>query len=150
MGNDEEMNTKSLVISVVSLYEGAKTRVRVDYELSEEFVVKVGMHQGSVLSTFLFTVVVDVVTEMARVFIDLPNADDLVLMYERMEGFRNKYMKWKEAFEGKILEVKLGKTKVMVNGGKTKDGLSKSNVELCGVCILRAKASSVLCVQHGK
>ena len=45
--------------SVMSLYKGAKRRVRVDSELSEEFEVKVGMHQGSVLSPFLFTVVVD-------------------------------------------------------------------------------------------
>ena len=39
---------EGLVRSVMSLYEGAKTRVRVDSELSEEFEVKVGMHQGSV------------------------------------------------------------------------------------------------------
>ena len=51
-----------LVRSVMSLYEGAKTRVRVDCELSEEFEVKEAMHQGSVLSHFLFAVVVDVVT----------------------------------------------------------------------------------------
>ena len=37
-----------------------------DSELSEEFEIKVGMHQGSVLSHFLFTVVVGVVTEFAR------------------------------------------------------------------------------------
>ena len=36
----------------MSLYEGAKTRVRVDSELSEEFEVKVGIHHGSVLSPF--------------------------------------------------------------------------------------------------
>ena len=35
-----------LVRSVMSLHEGAKTRVGVD---SEEFEVKVGMYQGSVL-----------------------------------------------------------------------------------------------------
>ena len=50
----------------MSLYEGAKTRVIVDSELSEEFEVNVGMHQGSVLSPFLCTMVVDVVTEFAR------------------------------------------------------------------------------------
>ena len=55
-----------LVRSVMSQYEGAKTRVRVDCELSEESKVTVGMHQGSVLSPFLFAVVVDVVTEFAR------------------------------------------------------------------------------------
>ena len=56
-----------LVRSMMSLYEGAKTRVRVDSELSEEFEVKVWMHQGCVLSPFIFAVVVDVVTEFARV-----------------------------------------------------------------------------------
>ena len=41
-----------LVRSVMSLYEGVRTSVRVDYELSEEFEANVGMHQGSVLSPF--------------------------------------------------------------------------------------------------
>ena len=36
-----------MVRAVMSLYEGAKTRVRVDQELSEEFEVKVSVHQGS-------------------------------------------------------------------------------------------------------
>ena len=52
MSNDEERNTKVLVRSLMSLYEGVKTRVRVDCELSEEFEVNVGMHLGSVLSPF--------------------------------------------------------------------------------------------------
>ena len=49
-----------LVRSVMNLYEGARTRVGVDCELSEEFEVKMGMHDGSVLSPFLFELVVDV------------------------------------------------------------------------------------------
>ena len=66
------------VRSVMSLYEGAKTRVRVDSELLEESEVKVGMHQRSVLSPFLFALVVDVVTEFARegVLSELLYADD--------------------------------------------------------------------------
>ena len=45
-----------------SLHEGAKTRVIMDSELSEEFEAKVTMHYGCVLSHFLSAVVVDVVT----------------------------------------------------------------------------------------
>ena len=37
----------------------------------------------------------------------------------------------------------------MVSSGITKDGLSKSKVDPCGVCSLRVKANSVLCVQCG-
>ena len=51
---------------MMSQYEGAKTRARVDSQLSEEFEVKVMMHQGSVLSPFIFSLVVDVVKEFAR------------------------------------------------------------------------------------
>ena len=45
-----------LVRSVMRLYEGAKTRVSVNCELSEEFEAKVGMHQAYVLSPFLSAV----------------------------------------------------------------------------------------------
>ena len=55
-----------LVRSVMSLYEGAKTRVTVYNELSGDFEVKVEMLQGSVQSPFPFAVVVDVVTVFAR------------------------------------------------------------------------------------
>ena len=45
-------------------------------------------------------------------------ADDLVLMSEMMEGLREKFWKWKEAFESKGLKVNLGKTKVLVSGAE--------------------------------
>ena len=78
---------------MISLYEGEKTRVRVDSELTYELEVKVGMHQGSVMSPFLFAVVVDVVTEFARegALSELLIANDLVLMSETIEGLRNKF-----------------------------------------------------------
>ena len=82
------------------VYEGAKTRVRVDHELSEEFEVEVGMHQGSVLSPFCLAVVVDAFTEFARegALNVLLHADDLVRMSEAIEGLGNRFLKWK-AFE---------------------------------------------------
>ena len=78
----------------MSLYEGTKTRVVVDSLLSEEFQVKLGMHQGSVLSPFLLAVVVDAVTEFAREgeLSEFLYAVDLVLMCETIEGLRNKFL----------------------------------------------------------
>ena len=72
-----------------------------------------------------------------------------MLMSETVKGFRNKFLNWK-AFESKGLIVNLGKTKVMVSGGITKDGMSKSKVDPCRVYSRRAKANSVLCAQCGK
>ena len=141
-----------LARSVMSLYEGAKKIVRVDSDLSEEFQVKVEMHNGSVLSPFLFAVVVDVVTEIAieGALSELLYADDLILMNETNDGLRNKLFKLKKAFESKGLNVNLGKTKVMVSGRVTKDGASESKVGPSEICSLRAKVNSVLCVQYGK
>ena len=61
------------------------------------------------LSPFLCAVMVGV-TEFARegALSELQYADDLVLMNETIEGLRNKFIKWKEAFESKDLKVKLG------------------------------------------
>ena len=123
-----------LAKSVMSLYKRAKTRVRVDSELSEEPEVKVGMHLGFVLSPFLFALVVDVVSEFATegALSELLYADELVLMSETIEGLRDAFLKLKEAFESKGLKVNLGKTKVMVSSSITQDGLSKINVDHTG------------------
>ena len=66
-------------------------RVREDSELSEEFEVRVVMHQVSVLSPFVFVVVVDVVTEFARegAQSELLYADGLVLISETIYGLMN-------------------------------------------------------------
>ena len=76
----------------MSLYEGAKTRFRVDSVLSEEFDVNVGLLPLSVLSPFLFALVV--VTEFARegVLSELLYAADLVLIGETIVGLRNKFL----------------------------------------------------------
>ena len=84
------------------------------------------MTTSPVLSHFLFAFVVDVVTEFVRegALSELLYADHLVLMSETIVGLRNEFIKWKEAFESKRLTVNFGKTKVVVSGGITKDGMS--------------------------
>ena len=108
-----------LVQAVMSMYKGAKTRVKVGDGHSEEFDVGVDVHQGSVFSPFLFSIVLDVLSEDGRkgALYELLYADDLVLMAETMEELEAQFICWKAAFEGKGLKVNLGKTKVMESGG---------------------------------
>ena len=58
--------SKVIVPVVISQCDGARTRVRVGSAYSEEFKVKAGAHQGSVLSPLLFAIVVDIITENGR------------------------------------------------------------------------------------
>jgi len=51
-----------LVAMVMSTYSKATTAVRVGQGLSEEFEVKVGVHQGSKLSPLLFVIVMQAVS----------------------------------------------------------------------------------------
>ena len=82
-----------MVRAVMSLHDGAKTRVRVGSAYSEEFEVKVGVYQGSVLSPLLFAIVVDVITENARrgIINELLYADDLVIMSKTMEDLKERF-----------------------------------------------------------
>ena len=76
-----------LIRTVMALYTKACTVVRTNAGLSESFEVKVGLHQGSVLSPLLFAAVMDVVSSDARSCLpsELLYANDLVIMTSTME-----------------------------------------------------------------
>ena len=126
-----------IVRAIMSLYHGAKTKVRVGSELSEEFLVQVGVHQGSVLSPLLFAIAVDVISENPRegLMNEILHADDLFFMSESIENFKEKFLKWKEAFESKGLMVNLKKIKIMVSCSKSE--VLKSKVDPYAECSKR-------------
>ena len=55
-----------LVQTVMVMYEKARTTVRIKQGHSEVFEVKVGVHQGSILSLLLVVAVMEVVTQKVR------------------------------------------------------------------------------------
>ena len=122
-----------LVKAVMSLYEGLRTKVRVGSGLSEEFGVRVGVHQGSVISPLILAIVVDAVTEQARrgLLNEILYEDDLVLMSEHMEDLRERFRKWRVALESKGIKVNIRKTKMMVSGAKGE--ITRSKVDPVGI-----------------
>ena len=101
------------------MYEGSETVVRCAVGTTECFKVKVGLHQGSALSPFLFEVIMDRLTDEVRreppwtmLF-----ADDIVICEEREEVER-RLESWKYALERRGMKISRSKTKYLcINGG---------------------------------
>ena len=82
---------ETLVTATMSLYKGAKTKVKVGTLLSEGFEANIGVHQVSVLSPLLFAIVVDVVMNeiKQRMLQEILYTDDIVLIAESMAELRS-------------------------------------------------------------
>ena len=56
-----------LVTVIIAMYEGVTTAVKIKEGESDGFEVKVGVHQGSVLSILLFIIALEALTSEFRV-----------------------------------------------------------------------------------
>ena len=131
----------------MSLYKGCKTVVLVDGELSSSFSVKGGVHQGSALSPLLFIIVMEVLTDDVRngSLMELLYANNLLSCGESLNVVMDKYVKSKNAVEGKGLRVNVDKTEgIQLLFGK-KSSISK--VDSCGVCGERVGCNSIQCMK---
>ena len=92
-----------IVRLVQGMYANARRRVRVGKGYSEEFEVKVGVHQGSVLSTLFFIIVFEALSREFRSGVPWEDlyADDLVISSELLEECVRRLLTWKEAMEEK-------------------------------------------------
>src|SRR6188768_2291690 len=97
------------------MYENVTTAVKVKGKANDEFEVKVEVHQGSVLSPLLFTILLEALTRHFGCGLpwELLYADDLVIIAESEESLIEKIRKWKEEQEMKGLKVNVGRTNVM-------------------------------------
>ena len=105
-----------LIRTVMALFTEACTVVRTYARLNESFEVKVGLHQGSVLSPLFFAAVIDVVSSEARSGLpsELLYADDLVLIAPTMEQLDKRVAEWRASLLDKGLNVNAGKSNVIV------------------------------------
>ena len=75
----------------MAMYEVAQTVVRTAEGDSKAFNVKVGLHQGSVLSPLLFLIVMEMISRELRAGLplELLYTDDLILMADSEESLRD-------------------------------------------------------------
>ena len=105
---------------VQDIYKESETMVRYAVGTTESFKVKVGLHQGSALSLFLFAVIMDRLMDEVRreppwtmLF-----ADDIVICEETREEVEWRLESWRYALERRGMKVSRSKTEYLcINGG---------------------------------
>ena len=133
---------------IQGMYSNARSRVRVNGQCSEEFEVRVGVHQGSVLSPLLFILVLEALSREFRTGVpwELLYADDLIIMADSEEKLVERIRAWKKAMEDKGLRASMPKTKCMISGDGL-DMLKDSGKYPCAVCRKGVGRNSICCTQ---
>ncbi|VFQ98440.1 unnamed protein product [Cuscuta campestris] len=101
--------------AIKDMYDGAMTKVRTSGGVSDSFSVGMGLHQGSTLSPFLFSLVMDVLTQGVQDGVPwcMLFADDIVLIDDTREGLNDKLELWRLALETKGFRISRNKTEYM-------------------------------------
>ena len=138
-----------IVRSVQGVFPNARSRVRVGEGFSHEFEVKVGVHQGSVLSPLVFIIVLEALSREFRAGVPWEDlyADDLVIIADSQEEYVRRLFIWKEAIQKKGLRVNAGKTKVMICGTGL-DLLQSSDECTSTVCRTGVGNNSIYCIRN--
>src|SRR6267154_4091303 len=135
-----------IVNLIKSMYEGVTTSVKINGEESEGFEVKVGVHQGSVLSHILFNIVMQAIADNFKAGLpwELLYADDLVLLAESRAELERRLMERIGRLKVKGLRVNIDKTKVM-NGKVGVGQVENMGKFSCGICRKGVGVNSICC-----
>ncbi|KAI5720850.1 hypothetical protein M8J77_012470 [Diaphorina citri] len=97
---------------VEDMYDRTTTRVRSSVGVTEQIPVKVGLHQGSALSPFLFDIIMDVLSDHVRKEAPwcMMFADDVVLCGTNAEEMEEELECWRVALEERGLRLNRAKT----------------------------------------
>ena len=106
------MFLKKYVRLVKDTYEEARTEVKTSIGLTGKITVRVGLHQGSSLSLYLFDIILN---KMGRSTKEQPPwcmlfADDIVLCSTRIDHVERELEEWRIAMEERVLNISRKKT----------------------------------------
>ena len=101
---------------IKDMYNNVVTSVRTSDVDTDDFPIKIGLHQGSALSPYLFALVMDEVTRGIQG--DIPwcmlFADDVVLVDDSRTGVNRKLELWRQTLESKGFRLSRTKTEYMM------------------------------------
>ncbi|KAL5194660.1 Protein transport protein Sec24-like CEF [Glycine soja] len=87
--------------AIQDMYDRVSTSVRTQGGESDDFPITIGLYQGSTLSPYLFTLILDVLTEQIQEIAlrCMLFADDIVLLGESREELNERLETWRRALE---------------------------------------------------
>ncbi|KAI5090362.1 epoxide hydrolase 1 [Silurus meridionalis] len=116
---------------VQDMYEDSVTAVKYAVGTTDWFRVKVGLHQESALSPFLFAVVMDRLTDEVRQESPwtMMFADDIVICGESREQVKKSLERWRYALERRGMKVSRSKTEYMCVNEREGSGVMRLQEE---------------------
>ena len=123
------------------MYQGVRTRVRTVIGDKEDFPIDIWLYQGSALSPFLFTTVMDKLTREIQDEIrwSMFFADDIVLIDESREEVNTKLERWRDTLEVKGFRLSRSKTEYLHCKFSADEGGVVSEVAIEGAIIPRVE-----------
>ena len=110
------MREKGVPEKYVKIIQDMCNRVQTHVQCSvgemEKFPVKVGLHQGSALSPYLFNLIMDVISAEVRdkAPLSMLFADDIILSSSQHENVEKKLEEWRKVMEDRGLKISRRKT----------------------------------------
>ena len=106
---------------IKDMYDNVVTSVRTSDVDTDDFSIKIGLHQGSALSPYLFALVMDEVTRGIQGGIPwcMLFVDDVVLVDDSRTGVNRKLELWRQTLESKGFRLSRTKTEYMMCGFST-------------------------------
>ncbi|KAL5131500.1 LINE-1 retrotransposable element ORF2 protein [Glycine soja] len=143
--------------AIQDMYDRVSTSVRTQGGEPDDFPITIGLHQGSTLSPYLFTLILDVLTEQIQEIAPrcMLFADDIVLLGESREELNERLETWRRALEthgfrlsrskSEYMECKFNKRRRVSNSEDDGEIEGDVNHRIQAGWMKWRKASGVLC-----
>ncbi|KAH1263123.1 putative serine/threonine-protein kinase abkB [Glycine max] len=118
--------------AIQDMYDRVSTSVRTQGGESDDFPITIGLHQGSTLSPYLFTLILDVLTEQIQEIASrcMLFADDIVLLGESREELNERLETWRRALETHGFRLSRSKSEYMECKFNKRRRVSNSEVKI--------------------
>ncbi|RZB49939.1 Protein YLS3 [Glycine soja] len=118
--------------AIQDMYDRVSTSVRTQGGESDDFPITIGLHQGSTLSPYLFTLILDVLTEQIQEIVPrcMLFADDIVLLGESREELNERLETWRRALETHGFRLSRSKSEYMECKFNKRRRVSNSEVKI--------------------